>query len=124
MKSLFAIWQVTRWVHRIDPDIFEVEVNEGLVHQAFVRQMANAHLGTHKVKTRSEVNERPPNGTGKKHWPRSSWGAFGPDLCRCWGVAHGPQPRSYAKQMPRRCATRRCAVRCPLWPPKADRGRG
>ena len=30
-------------------DIFEVEVNTGLMHQAYVRQMANARLGTHKV---------------------------------------------------------------------------
>ena len=37
-------------------DIFEVEINRGLMHQAYVRQMANARLGTAKAKTRSEVN--------------------------------------------------------------------
>lgn len=35
----------------LSAEIFEVEVNTGLMHQAFVRQMANARLGTHKTKT-------------------------------------------------------------------------
>ena len=39
------------------PDnIFSVEVNQALMHQSLLRQNANAHLGTHKVKTRAEVN--------------------------------------------------------------------
>ncbi|MCK4471677.1 MAG: 50S ribosomal protein L4, partial [Anaerolineae bacterium] len=38
------------------PDIFEVPVNVPLMHQALVRQLANAHLGTHKTKSRGEVN--------------------------------------------------------------------
>ena len=37
-------------------DIFEVEVNMGLMHQAYVRQMANARLGTHKTQRRGEVS--------------------------------------------------------------------
>ena len=37
-------------------DIFEVEVKVGLMHQAYVRQMANARLGTHKTQSRGEVN--------------------------------------------------------------------
>jgi len=37
-------------------DIFEVEVNTGLMHQAYVRQMANARLGTHKTQRRGEVS--------------------------------------------------------------------
>ena len=35
--------------------IFEAPINVDLMHQAYVRQMANARLGTHKTKTRSEV---------------------------------------------------------------------
>ena len=35
--------------------IFEAPINIDLMHQAFVRQMANAHLGTHETKTRNEV---------------------------------------------------------------------
>ena len=37
-------------------EIFEVEVKVGLMHQAYVRQMANARLGTHKTQSRGEVN--------------------------------------------------------------------
>ena len=36
--------------------IFEAKVNIDLMHQAYQRQMANARLGTHKTKTRSEVS--------------------------------------------------------------------
>lgn len=44
-------------VKKIDlpADIFEVEVNNGLMHQAYIRQMANARLGTHKTKSRGEI---------------------------------------------------------------------
>ena len=33
--------------------VFEAKINRGLMHQALVRQMANARLGTHKAKSRS-----------------------------------------------------------------------
>jgi len=36
--------------------IFEAPVNTSLMHQAYIRQIANARLGTHKTKTRSEVS--------------------------------------------------------------------
>jgi len=36
-------------------EIFEAPVNVDLMHQAYVRQLANARLGTHSTKTRSEV---------------------------------------------------------------------
>jgi large subunit ribosomal protein L4 len=39
----------------LPPEIFEAPVRRDLMHQAFVRQMTNARLGTHKTKTRSEV---------------------------------------------------------------------
>jgi large subunit ribosomal protein L4 len=43
--------------------IFEAQVNVDLMHQAYVRQMANARLGTHNTKTRGEVS-----GGGRKPW--------------------------------------------------------
>ena len=36
--------------------VFGVEVNENLVHQAVVNQLANKRQGTQKAKTRSEVS--------------------------------------------------------------------
>ena len=36
-------------------DIFGIEPNTPVMHQALVRQLANRRLGTHKTKTRGEV---------------------------------------------------------------------
>ena len=44
-------------------NLFEAPVNVDLMHQAYVRQMANARLGTHETKVRSEVH-----GGGRKPW--------------------------------------------------------
>ena len=92
--------------------IFEEEVNEGLMHQAYVRQMANARLGTHKAKSRGEVRM-----TGAKVWRqkgtgRARHGARSAPIFVGGGKAHPPSPRSYAKQMPKKM--RRKAIRCAL----------
>ena len=50
-------------------DIFAVPFREALVHQALVRQLANARLGTHKAKTRGEVA-----GGGRKPWRQKGTG--------------------------------------------------
>ena len=47
----------------LSEEIFGVEINEGLVHQAVVMQMASWRLGTHSTKTRADVR-----GGGKKPW--------------------------------------------------------
>ena len=49
--------------------IFEAPINIDLMHQAYVRQMANARLGTHSTKTRGEVS-----GGGKKPWKQKGTG--------------------------------------------------
>jgi len=48
-------------------EIFEAPIDVDLMHQAFQRQMANARLGTHDTKTRSEVA-----GGGKKPWKQKA----------------------------------------------------
>lgn len=92
--------------------IFEVEVNTGLMHQAFVRQMANARLGTHKTKTRSEVRRTTAKWYRQKGTGRARHGARSAPIFVGGGVAHGPQPRSHAKDMPRKM--RRQALRSAL----------
>lgn len=92
--------------------IFEEEVNTGLMHQAYVRQMANARLGTHKAKRRSEVRM-----TGAKVWRqkgtgRARHGARSAPIFVGGGVAHPPRPRKYTKKMPKKM--RRKAIRCTL----------
>src|SRR5512145_1364833 len=89
-----------------------VEVNTGLMHQAFVLQMANARLGTHKTKTRGEVRRTTAKWYRQKGTGRARHGARSAPIFVGGGVAHGPQPRSHAKDMPRKM--RRQALRCAL----------
>ena len=83
-------------------DIFAAPINEGLMHQALVRQLANARLGTHKTKTRSEVR-----GGGRKPWRqkgtgRARQGSIRSPQWRGGGTVFGPTPRSYRQKMPRK----------------------
>ncbi|GAB4524983.1 MAG: 50S ribosomal protein L4 [Anaerolineales bacterium] len=82
--------------------IFEAPVNTDVMHQAYVRQMANARLGTHKTKTRSEVS-----GGGRKPWRQKGTGRARQGSTRAaqWvggGKVHTPQPRDYSKRMPQK----------------------
>jgi len=93
-------------------DIFEAPINVDLMHQAYLRQMANARLGTHKTKTRSEVA-----GGGRKPWRQKGTGRARQGSTRAvqWkggGRVHTPQPRSYVKAMPKKM--RRAALRSAL----------
>jgi large subunit ribosomal protein L4 len=96
----------------LPPAIFEAPIKADLMHQAFVRQMANARLGTHKTKTRGEVR-----GGGRKPWRQKGTGRarHGSRRSPIWvggGKAHKPQPRKYTKKMPRKM--RRAALRSAL----------
>jgi len=82
--------------------IFSAPVNGPLMHQAMVRQLANARLGTAKVKTRGEVA-----GGGRKPWKQKGTGRARQGSTRAaqWrggGIIFGPSPRSYQQQMPRK----------------------
>ncbi len=100
--------------------IFEAPINVDLMHQAYVRQMANARLGTHKTKTRSEVR-----GGGRKPWRQKGTGRARQGSIRAaqWvggGKIHTPRPRSYTKAMPRKM--RRAALRSALSVKAAEAG--
>lgn len=99
-------------------DIFEVEVNVGLMHQAYVRQMANARLGTHETKTRGEVNRTKAKWYRQKGTGRARHGARSAPIFVGGGVAHGPHPRDYSQKMPRKM--RRQALRSALSALAAD----
>ncbi len=93
-------------------EIFEVPVNADLMHQAYVRQIANARLGTHSTKGRSDVS-----GGGRKPWRQKGTGRARQGSIRAaqWvggGKVHTPKPRAYTKQMPRKM--RRAALRSAL----------
>jgi len=92
--------------------VFEAPINVDLMHQAYVRQMANARLGTHKTKTRGEVA-----GGGRKPWRQKGTGRARQGSIRAvqWkggGRVHTPRPRSYEQAMPKKM--RRAALRSAL----------
>ena len=93
-------------------EIFEAPINVDLMHQAYVRQMANARLGTHDTKTRSEVS-----GGGRKPWRqkgtgRARQGSTRSPIWKGGGKVHTPHPRSYEQKMPRQM--RQAALRSAL----------
>jgi large subunit ribosomal protein L4 len=94
------------------PDIFEASVNVSLMHQALVRQLANARLGTHKTKTRSENNRSKSKWYRQKGTGRARHGSRNAPIFVGGGIAHGPRPRSYDKKMP--VKMRRAALRSAL----------
>ena len=100
--------------------VFEAPINVDLMHQAYVRQMANARLGTHKTKTRSEVS-----GGGRKPWRQKGTGRARQGSIRAvqWtggGRVHTPRPRSYEQAMPKKM--RRAALRSALSAKAAEAG--
>lgn len=100
--------------------IFEAPINLDLMHQAYVRQMANARLGTHATKTRHEVS-----GGGRKPWKQKGTGRARQGSIRAaqWvggGRIHTPHPRSYEQSMPKKM--RRAALRSALSVKAAESG--
>ncbi len=100
--------------------IFEAPINVDLMHQAYIRQMANARLGTHETKVRGEVA-----GGGAKPWKQKGTGRArqGSRRAAQWvggGKIHTPHPRSYELRMPRKM--RQAALRSALSAKAAESG--
>lgn len=100
--------------------IFDAPINVDLMHQAYVRQMANARLGTHETKVRGEVA-----GGGAKPWKQKGTGRArqGSRRAAQWvggGRIHTPHPRSYEMRMPKKM--RQAALRSALSAKAAEAG--
>lgn len=96
----------------LNDSVFAVPVNRALLHQAVLRQRANARVGTASTKTRGMVA-----GTGAKLFRQKGTGRArqGSRKAPHWiggGVVFGPHPRSYEQAMPRQM--RRQAVKSAL----------
>jgi large subunit ribosomal protein L4 len=96
----------------VSDDLFGVEMNRTLVHQAMVMYGLNRRQGTHATKTRAQVS-----GGGRKPWPqkytgRSRQGSIRAPQWRHGGVVFGPHPRDHRRDMPKKM--RRRALRCVL----------
>ena len=96
----------------ISDDVFNVPFNQAVVHQALVRQQANARQGTASTKTRGEVSGSTRKLYRQKHTGMARAGSIRSPLRRGGGIIFGPKPRSYRQAMPGKM--RRLALRCVL----------
>ncbi len=83
-------------------DIFAGEINDALLWEAVKHYRASLRQGTAATKTRKNVS-----GAGKKLWKqkgtgRARVGSIRTPLWRGGGTVHGPQPRSYDYQFPKK----------------------
>ena len=96
----------------ISDDVFAAPFNQTAVHQAVVRQLANARQGTASTKTRNEVTGSKQKMYRQKHTGRARAGSIRSPLRRGGGVTFGPKPRDYRQALPKKM--RRLALRCVL----------
>lgn len=80
-------------------DLFAIEYNEALIHQAVVTRLANERQGTKSTLTRTEVR-----GGGKKPWRQKGTGNARQGSTRApqWikgGVVFAPKSRDFSKKM-------------------------
>ncbi len=104
----------------LPPSIFEAPVYIDMMHQAYVRQMANARLGTHDTKDRNDVA-----GGGRKPWRQKGTGRArqGSTRSPVWAKGakvHTPHPHSYQLSMPQKM--RQAALRSALSVKLAEAG--
>jgi len=92
--------------------IFAETPNMGVMHQAYVRQMANARQGTASTKTRATVHGGGAKPYRQKGTGRARHGSIREPSMKGGAVVFGPHPRSYAHEMPKQM--RRLALRSAL----------
>ena len=95
------------------PDaVFSAELNEALIHAAVRNYLASGRAGTVGTKTRGNTS-----GSGRKLWKQKGTGrariaSIRSPLWRGGGKVHGPQPRDWSYNMPKKM--RRGALRSAL----------
>lgn len=92
--------------------IFEAPIYEDLMHQAYVRQMANARVGTHETKTRHEVAGGGRKPFKQKGTARARQGSIRAAQWKGGGRVHTPHMRDYTQAMPKKM--RQAALRSAL----------
>jgi large subunit ribosomal protein L4 len=96
----------------LDEGLFGAEANVPLMHQALMRQRANARLGTAASKTRGMVEGGSAKPWAQKGTGRARQGTTSSPIWKGGGVVFGPHPRKYTQDMPRKA--RRAALRSAL----------
>src|SRR3989442_3937275 len=105
---------------RLPKVIFGEELNTPVMHQAYVRQLANARQGTASTKTRATISGGGAKPYRQKGTGRARHGSTREPSMKGGAVVFGPHPRSFAKRMPKQM--RRLALRSAL-SQKATEGR-
>jgi large subunit ribosomal protein L4 len=82
--------------------LFAAPVNEAVIHQAVVAQLAGRRTGTHDTKTRGEVRGGGHKPYRQKGTGRARQGTRSAPHYAGGGVVFGPHPRSYAQRLPKR----------------------
>ena len=82
--------------------VFATNINQHLLHQAVVMQLASRRLGTAKAKTRSEVRGGGAKPGRQKGTGRARHGSRRSPLWVGGGVVFPPQPRAYGFRMPKK----------------------
>ncbi len=93
-------------------EVFGIEPNRSVMHQAYVAQMANRRAGNASTKGRGEVAGSTAKTRKQKGLGRSRQGGVRASHHVGGGVAFGPTPHSFAKDLPRQM--RRLALRSAL----------
>ncbi|HEX2646795.1 MAG TPA: 50S ribosomal protein L4 [Candidatus Dormibacteraeota bacterium] len=92
--------------------VFEQKPNVPVMHQAYVRQMANARQGTASTKTRAAVSGGGAKPYRQKGTGRARHGSTREPSMKGGANVFGPKPRDYSQRMPRQM--RRLALRSAL----------
>lgn len=92
--------------------VFGETVNEAVVHQTLLMQLANRRQGTADTQTRSDVKRSTKKMYAQKHTGRARRGSMTSPLLKGGSVVFGPHPRSYRQEMPKKM--RRLALRSVL----------
>jgi large subunit ribosomal protein L4 len=96
----------------VSESLFDVPMNQALVHQVAVAHMANARQGTSATKTRGMVSGGGKKPWRQKHTGRARQGSIRSPQWRGGGIVFGPQPRDYSQRIPKKM--NRGAIRCLL----------
>ena len=99
--------------------IFAETPNVAVMHQAYLRQMANARQGTASTKTRATVSGGGAKPYRQKGTGRARHGSTREPSMKGGGKVFGPRPRSYDQKMPKQM--RRLALRSALSQKALDR---
>ena len=96
----------------VSESLFDVPMNQALVHQVAVAHMANARQGTAATKTRGMVSGGGAKPWKQKHTGRARQGSNRAPQWRGGGIVFGPHPRDYSQRIPKKM--NRGAIRCML----------